>query len=335
MTEATNPASGQWPARLGWLLCLIVLLCLPLFLDKYHTHIVTGALIFAIAAVALQLLLGVAGLLSLGQAAFLGIGAYTSALLTTVVKLPFELGFLLAGAVSGISSLLLAPITRLRGTYLGVATLAFTIIVHLVILNEEWLTGGSFGMMKIPKHGLGSWSFQGEFPSYYLCLAVLALVCAAIQRMVPSRFGRALQAIMLNEDAARASGVNVTLYKSQAFVVAAVVTGFAGALFAHHSQYLNPNDFTLWKSVEILLMVAVGGIGSIAGAVIGAFVVVLLPELLRFADEYRMVIFASLLIVLMGVGQDGIAGLFASLGRRLNGLLQAARAPSLQRDAAE
>ena len=335
MTETANPPPDPWPARLGWLAGLVVLLFLPLFLDRYHTLIVTGALIFAVAAVALQLLLGVAGLLSLGQAAFLGIGAYTSALLTTALKLPFELGFLLAGVVSGISSLLLAPITRLRGTYLGVATLAFTIIVHLVILNEEWLTGGSFGMMKIPKHGLGSWSFRGELPSYYLCLAVLVVVCAAFHRLIPSRFGRALQAIMLNEEAARASGINVTLYKSQAFVVAAVVTGFAGALFAHHAQYLNPNDFTFWKSVEILLMVAVGGIGSTAGAVIGAFVVVLLPELLRFADEYRMVIFAALLILLMGVGQDGLAGLVRSLGRRLGAALRAVRAPSLQRGAAE
>jgi branched-chain amino acid transport system permease protein len=307
----------SWLPRVAGLVGLLALLCLPLMLDKYYTHIVTGALIFAIAAVALQLLLGVAGLLSLGQAAFLGIGAYTSALLAT--SLPFELGFLAAGAISGAASLLLVPITRLRGTYLGVATLGFTIIVHLVILNEEWLTGGSFGMMKIPKHGLGTWTFRGEIPSYYLCLAVLVLVCAAVYRLIPSRFGRALQAIMLNEEAARASGINVTLYKSQAFVVAAVITGFAGALYAHHAQYLNPNDFTLWKSIEVVLMVAVGGIGSIAGAVIGAFVVVLLPELLRFADEYRMVIFASLLLVFMGFGQNGIIGLLSYIGDKLTG----------------
>jgi branched-chain amino acid transport system permease protein len=272
-------------------------------------------MIFAIAALALQLLLGFAGLLSIGQAAFLGIGAYVSALLTTTLAMPFELGFLAAGLVAGIASLTLVPITRLRGVYLAVATLGFTIIVHLVILNEEWLTGGSFGLLRIPWPSLGPWSLRGEVPTYYLCLAVLVLTFIALHRLIPSRFGRALQAIMQDEDAARASGINVTYYKSQAFVVAAVITGFAGSLFAHHAHYLNPNDFTFWKSIEILIMVAVGGIGSFAGAVVGAFVVVLLPEYLRAVDEFRMVIFGGLLIVFMGLGHSGIAGLAATIAR--------------------
>lgn len=335
MSALANGSAGSWLPRFWWAACVLGLLCLPLLLDRYLLHVVTGALVLAIAAVALQLLLGIAGLLSLGQAAFLGIGAYASALLTTAANLPFELGFLAAGVVSGAASLLLVPITRLRGTYLGVATLGFTIIVHLVILNEEWLTGGSFGLMKIPKHSLGGWTFRGALPSYYLCLAVLLLACVAVYRMIPSRFGRALQAIMLNEDAARASGIDVTAYKSQAFIVAAVMTGFAGSLFAHHSQYLNPNDFTLWKSIEIVLMVAVGGIGSIAGAVIGAFVVVLLPELLRFADEYRMVIFATLLLVFMGFGQNGLVGLFGYLGERMQARARSRGALSPVREAAK
>jgi branched-chain amino acid transport system permease protein len=292
---------------------------------------VSLAMIFAIAALALQLLLGFAGLLSIGQAAFLGIGAYTSALLTTELALPFELGFLAAGLVAGIASLTLVPITRLRGVYLAVATLGFTIIVHLVILNEEWLTGGSFGLLRIPWPSLGPWSLRGEVPTYYLCLAVLVLTFIALHRLIPSRFGRALQAIMQDEDAARASGINVTYYKSQAFVVAAVITGFAGSLFAHHAHYLNPNDFTFWKSIEILIMVAVGGIGSFAGAVVGAFVVVLLPEYLRAVDEFRMVIFGGLLIVFMGLGHSGIAGLAAAIARwmlRLRGGPAAASVPA-------
>ena len=293
-------------------------------------------LVFAIAALALQLLLGVGGLLSLGQAAFLGIGAYTSALLTTSAKMPFEVGFLAAGLLSGLASLILVPITRLTGTYLGVATLGFTIIVHLVILNEEWLTGGAFGLLRIPRPGIGPWTFRGEAETYYLCLAALGLSCIAVHRLTSSRFGLALRAIMLNEDAARASGINVTFYKSQAFVVAAVMTGFAGSLFAHHAKYLNPNDFSLWKSIEILLMVAVGGIGSVFGAVIGAFVVVLLPELLRFADEYRMVIFAALLILLMGSGQNGIAGLLVEIANALRRFFRGNDAPSAaKREAAE
>jgi branched-chain amino acid transport system permease protein len=233
------------------------------------------------------------------------------------LKAPFELGFLAAGFAAGIASLALVPITRLRGVYLAVATLGFTIIVHLVILNEEWLTDGSFGMLNIPSPSLGPWAFKGETPTYLLCLAILVVTFVALNRLVPSRFGRALQAIMLDEDAARASGINVTYYKSLAFVVAAVITGFAGSLFAHHAHYLNPNDFTFWKSIEILIMVAVGGIGSFAGAITGAVVVTLLPEYLRAVDEYRMVIFGAMLIAFMGLGHRGLAGLSAAVAQRL------------------
>jgi branched-chain amino acid transport system permease protein len=329
MEKTEFPPAYLWSARL---IVLAIFIALPfVYSQKYVMHIVSLAMIFAIAALALQLLLGFAGLLSIGQAAFLGIGAYTSAILTTTAGVPFELAFLAAGLVAGIASLTLVPITRLRGVYLAVATLGFTIIVHLVILNEEWLTGGSFGLLRIPWPSLGPWSLRGEVPTYYLCLAVLVLTFIALHRLIPSRFGRALQAIMQDEDAARASGINVTYYKSQAFVVAAVITGFAGSLFAHHAHYLNPNDFTFWKSIEILIMVAVGGIGSFAGAVVGAFVVVLLPEYLRAVDEFRMVIFGGLLIVFMGLGHSGIAGLAAAIARwmlRLRGGPAAASVPA-------
>ncbi len=315
----SEPVARVSPFAIAALLAgLLALLTLPLFLGKYHLHIVSSAMIFSIAAVALQLLLGFTGLLSLGQAAFLGVGAYTSGLLATGLKLPFELTIVAAGLLSGLSSLILVPILRLKGTYLGVATLGFTIIVHLVILNEEWLTHGSLGLMGIPRPSIGPWLLRSPAAAYYLYLSILGAACFVAYRLVIGRFGRALSAIMLNEDAAQASGINVTLYKAQAFVVSAVITGIAGALYAHHTQYLNPNDFSLWRSIEILLMVSVGGIGSIGGAVIGAFVVMLLPEALRFAAEYRMLIFALLLIVLMGLGQNGIAGLCVSAARAVS-----------------
>jgi branched-chain amino acid transport system permease protein len=324
MSTSQFPAGYLWAARVTVLAIFIVVPVV--YPQRYVVHILGLAIIFAIAALALQLLLGFAGLLSIGQAAFLGIGAYTSAILTTTYRVPFELGFIAAGLVAGVASLTLVPITRLRGVYLAVATLGFTIIVHLVLLNEEWLTGGSFGMLNITWPSLGPWSLKGETPTYYFCLAVLIASFVTLHRLVPSRFGRALQAIMLDEDAARASGIDLTYYKSQAFVVAAVITGFAGSLFAHHSQYLNPNDFTFWKSIEILLMVAVGGIGSLAGAVSGAFVVTLLPEFLRAADEYRMIIFGTMLIIFMGLGQRGLAGLFSVAATRLVALLERAGA---------
>jgi branched-chain amino acid transport system permease protein len=240
------PPAYLWAARIT---VLAIFIALPfVYPQKYVMHIVSLAMIFAIAALALQLLLG---------------------------------------------------------------------IVHLVFLNEEWLTGGSLGLLNIPSPSLGPWILKGETANYFCCLAVLVASFVTLHRLLPSRFGRALQAIMLDEDAARASGINVTYYKSQAFVVAAVITGLAGSLFAHHAHYLNPNDFTFWKSIEILLMVAVGGIGSLAGAIVGAFVITLLPEYLRALDEYRMVIFGAMLVVFMGLGHKGLAGLSAAIAMRL------------------
>ncbi len=296
--------------------------------QEYYLHILSLAFVFGVAALGMQLLLGYAGLLSIGQAAFLGIGAYTSALLTKA-GWPFVLAFVASGVLSGILSLVLVPITRLRGIYLAVATLGFTIIVHLIFTNEEWLTGGTLGIMNITALNVGTSKVAGELTLYYTCLLVLLAVFLAFHRIVDSRFGRALQAIMLDEDAARASGVNVTMLKSQCFVLAALVTGFAGSLYAHHAQYLNPNDFTFWKSIEILIMVSVGGIGSLAGAIVGAFVGVILPEALRAIDQWRMVIYGALLVVFMGFGARGLAGLFAALVRRM--LPSPVAAPNLER----
>jgi branched-chain amino acid transport system permease protein len=314
MASDAFPRQWLWVGRLA---VLVVLVLLPLLWPKpYILHVISLAMIMAIAALGLQLLVGFAGLLSLGQAAFLGIGAYTAGILTARANVPFEVAFLAAGLFSGLASLALVPIARLSGVYLAVATLGFAIIVHLIILNEEWLTGGAFGLLGIPLPSLGTWMVKGEAGMYWLCLFVLTFTFTGLHLLIPSRFGRALQAIMLDEDAARASGINVLFYKSQAFVVAAVITGLAGSLIAHHNQYLNPNEFTFFKSLEILVMISVGGIGSLGGAILGAFTITLLPELLRGFDQYRMLIFGAMLVVFMGI-PGGLAGLGSTAIRRL------------------
>lgn len=282
----------------------------------YFIHVMALALIAAISALGMQLLIGYSGQLSMGQAAFFGLGAYTSGILSKEFGVPFILAFVAAGIVAGASSLILAPITRLRGIYLAVATLGFTIVVHLVLLNEEWLTGGSFGLLGIPWPSLGPLRLDSELDVYYLSLIVLIIVYIACYRLVHSRFGRGLQAIMLDEDAARASGINVTLYKSKCFIISAAITGLAGCLFAHHSRYLNPNDFTLFRSIDILIMAVIGGIGSLPGAVVGAFIVILLPEYLRAFDQWRLVIYGALLIVFVGFGKGGVAGLFEQVAAK-------------------
>jgi branched-chain amino acid transport system permease protein len=305
--------SKTFSASVLWVLrgvALLVMAAIPIIHpDDYSTRILSLALIFSIAALGMQLLIGFAGQLSIGQAAFLGIGAYSSAILTSKLGIAFPIAFLLSGVLAAMSSLALVPIVRLRGVYLAVATLGFTIIVHLVLQNEDWLTGGTFGFMKIPAPKIGTITFGSDRSVYYLCLVSLSIVYVALTLLVSSRFGRALQAIMLDEDAARASGINPAIYKSKCFVVAAFVTGLAGSLFAHHEMYLTPNDFTFWRSIEILIMAAVGGLGSLPGAILGAFTITLLPEYLRVIGDYRMLIYGTALVILMGIGEGGLARL--------------------------
>jgi branched-chain amino acid transport system permease protein len=285
--------------------------------NNYWLHVFCVALIGAILALGLQLLVGMAGLLSLGQAAFYGIGAYVSAVLTLRFSVPFLIAFVLAGVMAALSSLLLVPIVRLRGASLAVATLGFNIIIYLILLNEDWATGGSFGLMNVPAPRIFGYEFATERAMYFLCLLVAAIVYLALNRLVHSRFGRALKAISQDEDAACACGISINLYKSKCFLVAAFTAGIAGSLYAHQARYLNPNDFTFNKSIEILIMVVVGGLGSMPGAVIGALVVVLTPEYLRSSGELRLILFGALVVALMGFSRGGIAGLAPIFGQHL------------------
>ena len=288
--------------------------------DKFALHILSLIAIASIAAMGLQVLLGYSGQLSIGQAAFYGIGAYTSALLTARLGVPFPLALIGAGAAAAVASLLMVPITRLTGAYLAVATLGFSIIVFLFIQNEEWLTGGSYGFIGIPRAELFGYALRDPMWSYYLNVGVATIVYFTFARIEGSRFGRAINAIRQDADAARASGIRVTLLKSECFVIAAFVTGLAGSLYAHEVRYLAPNDFTFWKSIEILIMVVIGGVGSLAGAILGAAVVVGLPEYLRAIGDYRMLVFGAILIATMLFGEGGLAALFATLGRRVSAL---------------
>ncbi len=286
--------------------------------DKFVLHVLSLIAIASIAAMGLQVLLGYSGQLSIGQAAFYGIGAYTSAILTVNFGVPFPVALVLAGTTAGIASILMVPITRLTGAYLAVATLGFSILVYLVLKNEEWLTGGSFGFIGIPRPAMFGFVLRDPAHSYYLCAGFAALVYFLLSRIPGTRFGRAINAIREDADAAAASGIKLTLYKSQCFVIAACVTGFAGSLYAHEVRYLAPNDFSLWKSIEILIMVVVGGIGSLPGAVLGAALVVGLPELLREIGDYRMPAFGAILIATMLFGEGGLAALCAGVTRRLS-----------------
>ncbi len=295
------------------LLVIAVLAAVPFIQsNSYWVHVFGVALVGVILALGLQLLLGMTGLLSLGQAAFYGIGAYVSAALTFNFGVPFLIAFAASGAAAALSSLLLVPIVRLKGSSLAVATLGFNIIIYLILLNEDWATGGSFGFMNIAAPRIFGYEFASERDMYFLCLFVAAVVYFAFERLANSRFGRALKAMSQDEDAARSCGISLNLYKSKCFLVAAFTAGIAGSLYAHHARYLSPNDFAFDKSIDILIMVVIGGLGSLPGAVIGAFIVVLMPEYLRSSGELRLIIFGILVVVLMGFSRGGVAGLVSA-----------------------
>lgn len=295
-----------WLPRIAVLAAIVAL---PLVqTNSYWIHVFGLAAIASILAMGLQLLVGQAGLLSLGQAAFYGVGAYASAI-ASAAGAPFPVAFALAGLAAGICSLLLVPVVRLTGPSLAVATLGFGIIVHLVLLNEDWLTGGSIGLMAIARPSLAGVTLESERSLYYLAAAVALAVFLALGRLQHSRFGRALQAISQDEDAARASGLAIVRIKSKCFVVAAFTAGLAGSLYAHAEGYLSPDDFGFVKSIDILVMVVVGGLGSLPGAVAGAVLIVVSTEFLRVSGEYRLIIIGLSVIVLMGVRRRGLAGL--------------------------
>jgi branched-chain amino acid transport system permease protein len=311
------------------LIVLSLICAIPLVqYNSYWLHVFSLALIGAVLAMGLQLLVGMAGVLSLGQGAFYGIGAYTAGGLAVSWNLPFIAAVLVGGVSAAVASLLLIPIVRLKGSSLAVATLGFGIIVHVVMLNEDWLTGGSIGMMDIPAPALLGMNFGAEAAFYYVCVTVAGFVYFALNRIAHSRFGRGLVAISQDEEAARASGISVNVYKSKCFLVAAFTAGVAGGLYAYHSRYLNPNDFTFLKSIDILIMVVIGGLGSLPGAALGAAIVVLAPELLRSSGDLRLILFGLLVIVLMGTGNRGLAGLIADFVAYVGTLLR--RAASAQ-----
>lgn len=252
-----------------------------------------------ILAVSLNLTVGFLGELSLGHAGFMSIGAYTAALFTLHVGIPGPFGLILAiilgGGVAAVFGYLIGvPVLRLRGDYLAIVTLGFGEIIRSLINSFEF-TGGALGLSKIPRHSNYTWVF---------IVAVITILL--IYNFVNSRYGRAIQSIRENYIAAETIGIKVSRYKTLAFVIAAFFAGIGGALYAHNFGILKPSDFDYNKSIEILVIVVLGGMGSIKGSVIAAIVLTLLPEMLRTVNEFRMLLYAIVLIVMMLLRSPGL-----------------------------
>ncbi|WP_018085917.1 branched-chain amino acid ABC transporter permease [Desulfurispora thermophila] len=266
-------------------------------INPYYLQVANLLGIYIILALGLNLITGVTGQLSFGHAAFMSIGAYTAALLTLKMHLPFALSLLAGGCVACIWGVLIGfPTLRLTGDYLGIATLGFGEIVLVVFTNLQ-ITGGAIGLAGIPR-----------YTNVFVVYLLVAITVYCMYRIQYSRFGRALLAIREDEIAAAAMGINTTIYKVQAFAIGAFFAGLAGGLYAHLLQYLNPNDFGFARSFEILNFVVLGGLGSIPGTILGTVVLTLAPEFLRFIAEYRMMIYGLLLVVMMIFRPNGLLG---------------------------
>ena len=250
-----------------------------------------------IMALGLNLITGVTGQLSLGHAAFMSIGAYASAIATVNYHVPFLLGVLIGGLVAGLFGVIIGfPTLRLTGDYLAIATLGFAEIVRVQFTNMK-LTNGAIGFLGIQ----GSTTFP-------IVMTIAVLTIFAMVWLENSRNGRAMLAIREDEVASSAVGINTTLYKIQAFAIGAFCAGVGGALFAHTTTFIQPTDFGFLKSVDILSIVVLGGLGSIPGTIIGAIVLTAAPEALRSLSNYRMMVYGLLLIAIMIFRPYGLLG---------------------------
>jgi branched-chain amino acid transport system permease protein len=262
--------------------------------DAYTSQVLTFIGINSILALSLYIT-ALAGQLSVGHAAFMGIGAYTSALLMAKLGWPFFLTTACGAVAGGFFGFCIGlPTLRLKDLYLAIATLAFNIIWVVMVMNIEAF-GGALGIFNVPKV-TNNWIV-------YLSLGVLLL---SFYRLKDSRMGRAFRAIEEDEGAARAMGVNAVYYKVYAFTLGAFLAAYAGALYAHFVTFISPHDFEVDRSIEILLFVVLGGGQTFIGPVVGAVLLTLAPEVLRFLAEYRLLVYGLMFVVIMLVRHEGL-----------------------------
>jgi branched-chain amino acid transport system permease protein len=303
------------------------LVAAPWLLKPYGLYILSLWAVMSIAALGLNLTLGYAGQVSLAQAAFVGIGAYATALLLPA-GWPFPLAFAASGLICfAVGWLLGYPALRVQHHYLAFVTLAFSTLAFLVMRNEQWLTGGIYGL-QVARPTILGWATRRAPDFYYLALGTLAVVSAAVWWMVRSPWGRAFTALRENPLRALSLGIDTRRYTLLAFAIGSGLGGLAGALYAPLVQFIEPNAFALGLSLSILLMVIVGGAGTFAGPFVGALVSVLLPEWLRFAEGYYLMAYALIVMVLLAFAPKGLMGLIEGLLRPRPAAVPAPPAPA-------
>jgi len=276
-------------------------------IDEYTAQILTLGCINVIVALSLNLISGFTGQLALGHAGFMAVGAYTTAILTMQFNVPMLIAILAGGFVTALFGFIIGfPTLRLSGDYLAIVTLGFGEIIRAIMVNLEKITGGAAGLKGIPAFTRDM--LLRPVISFTWAFIFMSIVVIILSNLIKSSQGRAIISIREDEIAANAMGVNVFYHKMFAFTFSAFIAGIGGGLYAPFFRYLNPTMFNFLKSVDYLIIVVLGGMGSITGTVIAGFVLTYLQEFLRIVQDYRMVIYPILLIVIMLFRPTGLMG---------------------------
>lgn len=291
------------------LIVIAGLIVVPMNFNRYGLFILSQWAVMTIAAMGLNLTLGYAGQVSLAQGAFVGIGAYASAIMTShgwPLPAAIEVAIVLAFAVGWVLGY---PALRVQHHYLAFVTLAFSTLAFLVFRNESWLTGGIYGISNIPRPHVFGIATNKPLPFYYVCLGSLAIVSVAVWWLIRSPWGRAFMALRENPLRAQSLGIDTRRYTLMAFAIGSGLGGVAGALYAPLTQYIDPVPFNLSLSLDLLMMVIVGGAGFYFGPFLGAMIAVLLPEWLRFTEGYYLMLYAIAVMGLLIWSPTGILGI--------------------------
>ena len=308
-------------SRFWW---IIVLACIALYpptlggMSAYKSGILIFVGIYIILAVSLDLLIGFAGQISVGHAAFFAIGAYVSGILTATYGasplIALIAGMALSGAVAwGVGR----PVLALKEYYLAMATLALNEIVVTLIIGLQWLTGGASGLRDVPAFSVPGFTFDNHIHYYYFVWAIVVLVVASTLAVTRSPFGRTLIAIHSDETAAKTFGIDCAGYKLRVYVLSALYASLAGSLFAHYMGFLAPDDFGVMTSINILVMLYLGGIGTIYGPLLGAVFLKVLPEVTYQFQDYELLMNGIILIIVLVFMPKGLFGILTGIRDRL------------------
>jgi len=266
-------------------LLMVVLVAAPWLFAKYWLAQLTFVLIYSIVGLGLMLLAGFTGLFSIGHAAFLGVGAYTQAVFVNM-GVPFPIALALAGVFSAAVGVAIGlPALRVKGIYLGIATLAFGFIVEEVLARWESVTGGNAGI-HVKHPDLFGVKVDSDAGFYFLCLVITVAATLAILNLLRSPTGRAFVAIRDSEISAQSMGIQLAHYKTLSFALSAALAGIGGALYAHKLSFISPDQFNILQSIDLLLMVVIGGLGSVHGAFLGAIFLITLPQAISLIKDY-------------------------------------------------